>query len=126
MKAYLDIAGAPARVGPYAPAVRSTSGLLFCAGQIALDPATGKIVEGGVEAQAVRVCENLKLVLEGAGSGWDKVLMTTIFLTDIADTPVVNEIYGRYVSQDAPPARQTVAVKALPREVSIEISVIAE
>ena len=125
MQLIKDIAGAPAPVGPYSVALRG-GGLLFCSGQIALDPKTNTLVEGGIEAQTVQVMENLKAVLDGAGSGWGKVLMTTIFLSDMANYKTVNEIYARYVSTDAPPARQTVAVRELPRSVLVEISVIAE
>ncbi|MCC6952844.1 MAG: reactive intermediate/imine deaminase [Deltaproteobacteria bacterium] len=125
MEIIKEIKGAPAPVGPYSIATRG-AGLLFCSGQIALDPSTNALVEGGIEAQTERVMESLKAVLEGAGSSWGSVLMTTIFLSDMANYKVVNEIYSRYVSPDAPPARQTVAVRELPKSVLVEISVIAE
>ena len=124
MKALRDIPNAPKPVGPYSPAVMS-GGLLFCAGQIALDPQTMQLVPGGVEAQTKQVMENLSAVLKAAGSDFSRVAMTTIFLTNIADGKVVNEIYGKYVSPDAPPARQTVAVKDLPLGALVEISLIA-
>lgn len=117
--------GAPSPVGPYSPAVKSR-GLLFCAGQIGLDPASGKIVAGGIEAETVRVLENVKAVLAAGGANFEKVVMTTIFLADISFGKTVNEIYSRYVNKDAPPARQTVAVKDLPMGALVEISVIAE
>jgi len=124
MKVVSNAVGAPKPVGPYSQAI-TANGLVFCAGQIGLDPDTTKMVEGGLEAQTVRVLENLKAVLKAAGSGIEKVVMTTIFLTDMADGAVVNKIYAEYVSADTPPARQTVAVKALPLGALVEISVIA-
>ncbi len=124
MEVFRELPGAPAPVGPYSVAVR-VGDLIFCAGQIALDPLTGKLVDGGLEAQIRRVLENTTAVLASVESGWDMVAMTTIFLTDIADGKLVNEIYSEYVSTDAPPARQTIAVKALPLGALVEISVIA-
>lgn len=118
-------AGIPKPVGPYTPAIKS-GGLVFCSGQIGINPETGKFVEGGLEAQTSQVLENLKSVLVAAGSSLNRVVMTTIFLTDIAQGKVVNEIYARYVSTALPPARQTIAVKDLPMGALVEISVIAE
>jgi 2-iminobutanoate/2-iminopropanoate deaminase len=125
MKAIREIPGAPQPVGPYSPAIKS-GGFLFCAGQIGLDPNSMTIVEGGVEAQTKRVLENLKAVLAASSLTFSSVVMTTIFLTDIKDGKVVNEIYAQYVNPDSPPARQTVAVKELPLNALVEISVIAE
>ena len=125
MKVITHAPGAPAPVGPYSRAVQS-GGLLFCAGQIGLDPQTMKIVEGGVEAEAVQVLENLVAVLKAAGTGFDRVVMTTIFLAEISSGKIVNDVYSRYVVKDAPPARQTIAVKDLPMGALVEISVIAE
>ncbi len=114
---------APAAIGPYSQAVR-LGDLLFCSGQIPLDPATGQVVGGDVSAQAVRVMENIAAVLAVAGRGFDDVIKTTIFLTDMADFAAVNEVYGRYFSGHKP-ARSTVAVNGLPRGVLLEIEVVA-
>ena len=116
--------GAPVPVGPYSQAVRA-GGLLFCAGQVGIDPQTGKLVPGDVGAQAEQVLRNLEAVLQHAGSSFEKVAMTSIFLTDMAHFPLVNPIYARFVNADAPPARQTVAVRELPLGALIEISLIA-
>ena len=124
MQVITSVPGAPKPVGAYSAAVKSGS-FLFCAGQIGLDPEQGKLVSGGVEAEAKRVLENLKAVLEGSGSSFNKVVMTTIFLTDITNSKSVNEIYKGYVSAETPPARQTVAVKDLPLGAQVEISLIA-
>ena len=116
--------GAPAAIGPYSQAVKA-GGLLFCSGQIALDPATGELVGGGdVGAETVRVLDNLKAVLEAGGSGLDRVLRCEVFLADLGDFATVNEIYGRYFA-DRPPARITVEVARLPKDVRVEIAAIA-
>jgi len=116
--------GAPAAIGPYSQAVKA-GGLLFCSGQIALDPATGELVGGGdVAAETVRVLDNLKAVLEAGGSGLDRVLRCEVFLADLGDFATVNEIYGRYFA-DRPPARITVEVARLPKDVRVEIAAIA-
>ena len=114
---------APAAIGPYSQAI-STNGLLFTAGQIALDPATGQVVAGGVAEQTERVLKNLTAVLEAAGTSWANVAKTTIFLKDMRDFPAVNEVYARMLG-DARPARSTVAVSGLPRDVLVEIEAIA-
>lgn len=114
---------APAAIGPYSQAVVA-GGFLFTAGQIALDPATGQIVQGDVTAQAERVMRNLAAVLENAGASWADVVKTTVYLQDMADFPRVNEVYGR-VMGDARPARSTVQVAGLPRGVLVEIDAIA-
>jgi 2-iminobutanoate/2-iminopropanoate deaminase len=114
---------APAAIGPYSQAIIS-GGFLFSAGQIAIDPATGQIVEGGVVAQTERVMSNLMAVLEAAGLSWSDVVKTTVYLHDMADFPTVNEIYGR-ITGDARPARSTVQVTALPRGALVEIDLIA-
>ena len=119
-----NVTGAPKPVGPYSPAA-VVGDIVFCAGQIGLDPETNKMVSGGIVPETQRVLANLDAVLSGAGSCRDKVAMTTIFLADLADGPKVNEIYGGWVSSEFPPARQTVAVKALPLGALVEISVIA-
>jgi 2-iminobutanoate/2-iminopropanoate deaminase len=119
----ISTTGAPAAIGPYSQGI-ATEGLLFTAGQAALDPATGALVEGGVEPETERVMANLTAVLDAAGCSWGDVVKTTVFLVDMADFPAVNAIYGRFVS-DPPPARSTVAVAALPKGASVEIEAIA-
>ncbi len=114
---------APAAIGPYSQAVR-LGDLLFCSGQIPLDPATGQVVDGDVSAQAGRVMENIAAVLAAAGRGFDDVIKSTIFLADMADFAAVNEVYGRCFSGHKP-ARSTVAVSGLPRGVLLEIEVVA-
>lgn len=114
---------APAAIGPYSQAV-AAGGFLWCSGQIALDPASGELVTGGVEAQARRVLENLVAVLDAAGCTPADLLRTTIYLTDLADFPRVNEIYAAALGE-ARPARATVGVAALPKGASIEIDAIA-
>ena len=114
---------APQAIGPYSQAVVA-SGFLFTAGQIAIDPATGQVVTGDVSAQAERVLANLAAVLGAAGCSWRHVVKTTVYLQDMADFPVVNEIYGAALG-DARPARSTVQVSALPRGVLVEIDAVA-
>jgi len=115
--------GAPAAVGPYSQGI-VIDGLLFCAGQAALDPATGNLVEGGIEPETERVMANLTAVLDAAGATWDDVVKTTIFLVDMGDFATVNGIYGRFVG-DPPPARSTVGVAALPKGAHVEIEAVA-
>ncbi len=122
-KEIIQTQNAPAAIGPYSQAVR-WNGLVFLSGQIPLDPATGQLVEGGIEEQTVRVLENLKAVLEASGARLDTVLKTTIFLKDLGDFAKVNEIYGRYFGQN-PPARATVEAARLPRDVRVEIEAVA-
>jgi 2-iminobutanoate/2-iminopropanoate deaminase len=116
-------ADAPRAIGPYSQAVVAGS-LVFCSGQIALDPKTGELVGADVRAQAARVMENLRAVLTAAGSSFERVVRTTIFLHDLADFAIVNEIYGGYF-KDAPPARATVQVAGLPKGALVEIDAIA-
>ncbi len=115
--------GAPQAIGPYSQGVRA-GGLVFFSGQIALDPSTGEMTGGDVAAQTERVMANIAAVLEAAGLSFGDVLKTTIFLVNLADFAVVNEIYGRRFPS-APPARSTVEVKGLPRGALVEIEVIA-
>jgi 2-iminobutanoate/2-iminopropanoate deaminase len=115
--------GAPAAIGPYSQGV-AAMGLLFTAGQIALDPASGQLIEGDVAAQAERVLQNLAAVLGAAGASWGDVLKTTVYLRHMSDFPVVNEIYGRMLGS-ARPARSTVEVAGLPRGALVEIEAIA-
>jgi 2-iminobutanoate/2-iminopropanoate deaminase len=119
-------AEAPKAIGPYAQAVSVPAGrLVFCSGQIPLDPATGELVGAGdIRAQAKRVLENLVAVLAAAGASFADVTKTTIYLTDLRDFAAVNEVYAGFVG-DAPPARATVQVAGLPRGAAIEIEAIA-
>jgi 2-iminobutanoate/2-iminopropanoate deaminase len=114
---------APAAIGPYSQAVVA-NGFLFSAGQIALDPVTGQMAEGGITPQTERVMQNLQAVLEAAGLTWKDVVRTTVYLHDMADFPTVNEIYARWIG-DARPSRSTVQVTALPRGGLVEIDMIA-
>jgi 2-iminobutanoate/2-iminopropanoate deaminase len=114
---------APAAIGPYSQGIVA-NGFLFTAGQIALDPATGQVVTGDVSAQTERVLANLTAVLSAAGATWKQVVKTTVFLNDMKDFPIVNEVYGRVLG-DARPARSTVQVAGLPRGVLVEIEAVA-
>lgn len=114
---------APGAIGPYSQAVVA-NGFLFTAGQIALDPATGQIVEGDVVAQTRRVMTNLSAVLAAAGTSWDNVVKTTVFLKNLGDFARVNEEYGSTLGS-ARPARSTVEVSELPRGVMVEIDLVA-
>ena len=115
---------APTAIGPYSQAVIA-SGFLFCAGQIALDPASGQVITGDVKAQTERVLNNLSAVLAAGGCSWRHVVKTTVFLADMKDFPAMNDTYGRMLA-DARPARSTVQVAGLPRGVLVEIDAIAE
>ena len=116
-------AQAPEAIGPYSQAVVA-NGMVFTAGQIALDPTTMQIVEGDVAAQAEQVLRNLTAVLDASGASWASVVKTTIFLADMADFQAVNAVYARVLG-DARPARSTVAVAGLPRNVRVEIEAVA-
>lgn len=122
-KRIVAAANAPQAIGPYSQAV-SYGGIVYCSGQIPLDPETGQLVEGDVAAQTARVLENLKAVLEAAGSSLDRVLKTTVFLKDMGEFGAMNEVYGRYFHVN-PPARATVEAARLPRDVRVEIDCIA-
>jgi 2-iminobutanoate/2-iminopropanoate deaminase len=121
---HIHTAEAPAAIGPYSQGIVA-NGLLFTAGQIAIDPATGEIVPGGVGEQTERVMRNLTAVLASAGAGWNTVVKTTVYLQDMNDFPAVNEIYAAALG-DARPARSTVQVAALPRGVLVEIDAVAQ
>jgi 2-iminobutanoate/2-iminopropanoate deaminase len=118
-----NLKGVPVPVGPYSQAVKLGE-TIYCSGQIGLDPNTGKLVEG-IRAQIEQVMKNITAALEGAGSSVDRIALSTIFLTDMSNWPDVNEVYGKAVREGHFPARQTVAVKALPLGALVEISVIA-
>jgi len=113
----------PKAIGPYSQAVKA-NGFIFISGQIPLDPRTQELVEGDVARQTERVMENLKGIVEAAGSSLDRVVKTTVFLKDLADFPAMNEVYSRYFPAN-PPARATVQVARLPRDVGVEIELIA-
>ena len=115
--------GAPRAIGPYSQGI-VTNGFLFSAGQVALDPATGELVTGGIAEQTARALENLGAVLAAANSDFSRVVKTTVFLIDMADFTAMNEVYGRVFGSHRP-ARSTVAVAALPRGARVEIEVIA-
>ncbi len=119
----VQTSAAPAAVGPYSQAVKA-GGWVFCSGQIALDPGSGALVCGGVAAETDRVLRNLTAVLEAAGLSPADVVKTTVFMTDLADFPAMNEVYARFFPSD-PPARSTVQVAALPRGGHVEIEAIA-
>jgi 2-iminobutanoate/2-iminopropanoate deaminase len=114
---------APKAIGPYSQAIRA-QGLIFTSGQVAIDPTTQQVIDGDVSAQTDRVLKNLAAILEASGSTLDKVLRCTVFLKNMTDFAVMNEVYGRYF-KNAPPARSTVEVARLPKDVLVEIDVIA-
>lgn len=123
MKRIVSTEKAPQAIGPYSQAVVH-NGLAYLSGQIPLDPATGALVPGDVSAQTERVLENIKAVLDAAGSSLQSVLKTTVFLKDMGDFPKMNEVYARYFAEN-PPARSTVQAAKLPRDVMVEIDAIA-
>jgi len=123
MKEVVATDAAPKAIGPYSPAIRA-NGLVFCSGQIALDPATNQLIQGDVTAQTDRVLKNLTAVLQQAGSSLDKAVKTTVFLKSMGDFAAMNETYGKYFTSN-PPARSTVEAARLPKDVLVEIDVIA-
>ena len=123
MKKIIKPAKSAPAVGPYNHAVR-VGDLLFCAGQIPLDPATGNLVSGDIKAQTERVLENVKAILDDQGLGFAQVVKSTVYLIDLADFGAMNEVYAKYFTADYP-ARSTVQVAALPRGAKVEIEVIA-
>ena len=126
-KTAIQTADAPTAIGPYSQAIKASAGgaLIFVSGQIPLDPKTGELVKGTIEDETTRVLENLKAILAAAGAGMDKVLRTTIFLRDMGQFARVNEVYGKFFP--APfPARATVEVSRLPKDVNVEIDCIAQ
>ncbi len=117
---------APAPVGPYNQAIRATGVMVFCSGQIALDPATGQIVgDGDVAKETEQVMQNLEAVLKAAGATWSDVVKTTVFLADMNDFTTVNNIYSRYFDEATAPARACVQVAKLPKNVQVEVDCIA-
>jgi 2-iminobutanoate/2-iminopropanoate deaminase len=122
MKDIISTDKAPKAIGPYSQATRA-GGFLFTAGQVALDPATGQIVEGDVARQTARVMENLKAIVEAAGLSLDRAVKATVYLKDMNDFVVMNEVYARYFREN-PPARSTVEAARLPRDVRVEIDLI--
>jgi 2-iminobutanoate/2-iminopropanoate deaminase len=113
----------PKAIGPYSQAIRA-NGFVFVSGQVAIDPATQQVIDGDVAAQTERVLKNLSGILEAAGSGFGKVVRTTVFLKNMGDFAAMNEVYGKHFTA-APPARSTVEVARLPKDVLVEIDVIA-
>jgi 2-iminobutanoate/2-iminopropanoate deaminase len=123
MREVVSTKDAPQAIGPYSQAIKA-NGFIFVSGQVAFDPATHQIISGDVAAQTQRVLLNLSAILEAAGSGLGKVVRSSVFLKNMNDFAAMNEVYGKYFSS-APPARSTVEVARLPRDVLVEIDVIA-
>ena len=123
MKEVIATGSAPKALGPYSQAIRA-NGFVFCSGQVALDPASNNIIQGDVAAQTERVLKNLTAVLEAAGSSLDKAVKTTVFLKNMGDFAAMNETYARFFPSN-PPARSTVEVARLPKDVLVEIDVVA-
>ena len=123
MKDRIQTDHAPKAIGPYSQAIKA-GGFIYASGQIALDPSTMQIIEGGIREQTERVLRNLAAVLEAAGSSLDRVVKTTVFLADMNEFAAMNEVYGSFFGE-VPPARSTVEVRRLPRDVRVEIDVIA-
>ena len=123
MKEVISTQHGPKAIGPYSQAIRA-NGFIFISGQIPFDPATGQLLEGDIAKQTERVLQNLKAIVEAAGSSLEKVVRTTVFLKDMNDFAAMNEVYDRHFAS-APPARSTVEVARLPRDVRVEIDLIA-
>lgn len=123
MKEVVATDNAPKAIGPYSQAIRA-GGFVFCSGQIALDPATNQLIPGDVSAQTERVLRNLTAVLAQAGASLEQVVKTTVFLKSMGDFAAMNEVYGRFFTKQ-PPARSTVEAARLPKDVLVEIDVIA-
>jgi len=125
MKKIVNTSNAPKPIGPYNQAVISGN-LMFMSGQIAFDPSTGELVIGEIQAETKQVMENLKSILDEAGLSFKDVIKTSIFLSDMNNFQHVNEVYGSYFSNEDAPARETVEVSGLPKDVNVEISMIAQ
>jgi len=123
MRDVISTPAAPKAIGPYSQAIRA-NGLVFVSGQVAIDPGTQQVIEGDVAAQTERVIQNLSAILDAAGSGLQWVVRSTVFLKNMGDFAAMNEVYGRHFT-GAPPARSTVEVARLPKDVLVEIDVIA-
>ena len=123
MRDVISTKDAPQAIGPYSQAIRA-NGFVFVSGQVAIDPATQQVMNGDVAAQTDRVLKNLAAILKAAGTGLEKVVRSGVFLKNMGDFAAMNEVYGRYFSS-APPARSTVEVARLPKDVLVEIDVIA-
>ena len=124
MRYVIETNEAPKAIGPYSQGIKA-GGFVFVSGQVAIDPATQNVIQGDVKAQTERVCQNLKAILEAAGSDLESVVKSTVFLRSMEDFAAMNEVYRRYFKNE-PPARSTVAVVGLPKDVQVEIDVIAE
>ena len=124
MRKAVSTPNAPAAIGPYSQAIRSGN-LLFVSGQIPLDPASGTLVSGPIADQTERVLENLGAILQAAGASFDHVVKTTVYLADMSEFAAMNEVYGRYFPSPAP-ARATIQAARLPRDVRVEIDLIAD
>jgi 2-iminobutanoate/2-iminopropanoate deaminase len=123
MREVISTKDAPQAIGPYSQAIRA-NGLVFVSGQVAIDPATQQVINGDIAAQTDRVLKNLSAILKAAGSGLEKVVRSTVFLKDMGDFAAMNEVYGRYFTS-SPPARSTIQAARLPKDVLVEIDVIA-
>ncbi|MGA8154054.1 MAG: RidA family protein [Terriglobales bacterium] len=123
MREVISTEDGPRAIGPYSQAIRA-NGLVFVSGQVAIDPASQQVINGDISAQTDRVLKNLSAILKAAGTGLEKAVRTTVFLKNLADFGAMNEVYGKYFSS-APPARSTVEVARLPKDVLVEIDVIA-
>jgi 2-iminobutanoate/2-iminopropanoate deaminase len=123
MREVISTKDGPQAIGPYSQAIRA-NGLVFVSGQVAIDPATQQVITGDVAAQADRVLKNLSGILKAAGSGLERVVRSTVFLKNMGDFAAMNEVYGKYFTAE-PPARSTVEVARLPKDVLVEIDVIA-
>ncbi len=123
MREVVSTKDAPQAIGPYSQAIKA-NGMVFISGQIAIDPAVGQVINGDVAAQTERVLKNLSNILRAAGSGLEKVVRTTVFLKSMNDFATMNEVYAKFFTK-TPPARSTVEVARLPKDVLVEIDVIA-
>ncbi|NUM77663.1 RidA family protein [candidate division KSB1 bacterium] len=125
MREVIKTSSAPAAIGPYSQGIRVSAGkMLFTAGQVPLDPATGQMVTGDIKAQTRRVLENVKAILQAAGASFEHVVKTTVFMTDLNEFAAMNEVYAEFFATN-PPARSTVEVRALPRGAKVEIETMA-
>lgn len=125
MREVIKTSSAPAAIGPYSQGIRVSAGkMLFTAGQVPLDPATGQMVTGDIKAQTRRVLENVKAILHAAGASFEHVVKTTVFMTDLNEFAAMNEVYAEYFATN-PPARSTVEVRALPKGAKVEIETMA-